>query len=307
MALKRYEGNPVLAPRKENPWESILTFNAATIYLDGRVHMVYRAQGSKTGVSRLGYASSKDGYKFDERLDYPIFYPDPYSDLECLGIEDPRMSVIGDRIYLNYSAYGYNMGMVFPINRVQIGITSISVEDFLNKKWNWSERIYPFYMVDNKNSSLFPEKINGKYVLLHRIPPHIWIAYSDDLKTWDNQKILMSPKFEWEYFKIGGGAPPIKTEKGWLVIYHSVDRNMHYRAALALLDLNDPGKVIARYDKPFIEPTTDYEVHGIVPNVTFSCGAVVIKDTLFVYYGGADTVICLATAKLKDVLALLGV
>ena len=89
------------------------------------------------------------------------------------------------------------MGMVYPITGVQLGLSSISVDDFLNKRWNWSERTYPFYRVDNKNSFFFPEKIGGKFVLVHRIPPHMWIAYSDDLKTWDNQKILLSPQFEW--------------------------------------------------------------------------------------------------------------
>ncbi|NQT33406.1 MAG: glycosidase [Candidatus Omnitrophica bacterium] len=307
MVLKRYDGNPILSPIRENLWESIMVYNAAAIYEGGKVHILYRAQGSKAGPSRVGYASSTDGFKVDERLDKPIFGPSPASDLDCFGIEDPRLTRIGDRIYMNYSAYGYNMGMVFPVKRVQIGITSISVDDFLNKNWNWSERTYPFYLVDNKNSFFFPEKINGKFVMVHRIPPHMWIAYSDDMKTWENQKILMSPQFEWEYFKIGGGAPPIKTEKGWIVIYHGVDSHMQYRLGLALLDLEDPGKVIARLDKPFLEPETDYEVCGVVPNVTFTCGAVNIDDTLFVYYGGADTVVCVATAKIKDVLKVLGV
>ncbi|RKY41913.1 MAG: glycosidase [Candidatus Makaraimicrobium thalassicum] len=305
MVLKRYKGNPILAPRKENPWESVMVYNCAAIYEDGKVHILYRAQGSKTGVSRLGYASSRDGFHIDERLDEPVFGPDPASDLESLGIEDPRLTRIGDTIYMNYSAYGTSMGMVFPLTRVQIGITSISVDDFLEKKWNWGDRYYPFYMVDDKNSFFFPEKVNGRYVFVHRIPPHMWIAYSDDLKTWDNQKILMSPEFDWEYFKIGGGAPPIKTEKGWILIYHGVDRSMHYRLGVALLDLEDPGRVIRRYDKPFLEAEADYEISGVVPNVTFSCGAVVIDDTLFVYYGGADTVICVATAKVKEVLHLL--
>ena len=306
MVLQRYKGNPIMAPKEENPWESIMVYNCAAVYEGGKVHIVYRAQGAKTGVSRLGYASSKDGFNIDERLDKPIFGPDPDSDLEYLGIEDPRLTRIDDRIYLNYTAYGSNMGMVFPVTGVQLGLTSISVDDFLNKKWNWSEREYPFYRVDNKNSFFFPKKVNGRYVLIHRIPPHIWIAYSDDLKTWDNQKILMSPEFEWEYFKIGGGAPPIKTEEGWLLIYHGVDRRMQYRLGLALLDLKDPGKVIARYNKPFFQPEADYEINGVVPNVTFTCGAVTIDDTLFLYYGGADTVICVATAKIKDVLGILG-
>jgi len=306
MVLKRYEGNPILVPRDENPWESVMVYNCAAIYEGGKVHILYRAQGSKTGVSRVGYASSKDGFNIDERLDEPIFGPDPASDLESMGIEDPRLTRIEDRIYMNYTAYGSNMGMVFPVCGVQIGITSISVDDFLNKKWNWSERTYPLYRVDNKNSFFFPEKINGKYVLVHRIPPHMWIAYSDDMKTWENQKILMSPEFEWEHFKIGGGSPPIKTDKGWILIYHGVDKKMQYRLGVALLDLKDPGKVLKRHDKPFLQPEVDYEINGVVPNVTFTCGAVAIDDTIFLYYGGADTVICVATAKISDVLGLLG-
>ncbi|MFH1798189.1 MAG: glycosidase [Candidatus Omnitrophota bacterium] len=304
MTLKRYKDNPIISPKRENGWESIMTYNSAAIYEAGKVHIVYRAQGAKTGISRFGYASSKDGFHIDERLNEPIFYPDPESDLEHLGVEDPRLTRLGDRIYMNYTAYGNNVGMVYPVTSVQIGITSISVEDFLNKRWNWSKRVYPFYRVDNKNSCFFPEKIQGKYVLIHRIPPHIWIAYSSDMKTWENHNILLSPKFEWEYFKIGGGAPPIKTEKGWLLIYHGVDKDMRYRLGVALLDLENPGKVIARYDKPFFQPETDYEINGVVPSVTFSNGAVVIDGTLFVYYGAADTHVAVATAKVKDVLNL---
>lgn len=307
MVLKRYKGNPILAPRPENPWESIMVYNAAVVEAGGKVHILYRAQGSKLGVSRIGYASTSDGLHIDERLDHPVFGPDPASDLECYGIEDPRLTLIGDRIYMNYSAYGMNMGMVFPLKRVQIGMTSISVEDFLEKRWNWGERIYPFYMVDNKNSFFLPEKVDGKFVLIHRIPPHMWIAYSEDLKAWTGQKIIMSPEFGWEYFKIGGGAPPLRTDKGWILIYHGVDREMRYRLGLALLDLEDPGRVIARYEKPFLEPETEYERTGVVPNVTFTCGAVIRDDALYLYYGGADTVMCVATARVRDVLGLLKV
>ncbi|MFC1570403.1 glycosidase [Candidatus Omnitrophota bacterium] len=306
MVLKRYKGNPILSPIGDG-WESVMVYNCAAIYEGGKVHILYRAQGAKTGISRFGYASSKDGFTIDERLDYPVFGPSADNDLDCKGVEDPRLTRIGDRIYLCYTAYGNNMGMVFPINGVQLAVTSISVDDFLNKKWNWSERTYPFYRVDNKNSFFFPEKVNGRYVMVHRIPPHMWIAYSDDMETWVDQKILMSPESEWEYFKIGGGAPPIKTDKGWILIYHGVDRQMRYRLGVALLDLDDPGKVIARYDKPFFEPEVDYEVNGVVPNVTFTCGAVRIDDTVYVYYGGADTVICVATAKVDEILKLLGV
>lgn len=305
MVLHRYKGNPILSPKGDG-WEAVMVYNCAAIYEGGKVHILYRAQGAKTGISRFGYASSKDGFNIDERLDYPVFGTSVDSDLDCKGVEDPRLTRIDDRIYLCYTAYGSNTGMVFPITGVQLAVTSISVDDFLAKKWNWAERTYPFYRVDNKNSFFFPEKIGGKYVMIHRIPPHMWIAYSDDMVTWTNQQILMSPKFDWEFFKIGGGAPPIKTDKGWITIYHGVDRHMRYRLGVALLDLEDPSKVIGRYNKPFMEPETDYEINGVVPNVTFTCGAVRIDDTIFLYYGGADTVVCVATAKVDDVLKLLG-
>ncbi|MFH1837070.1 MAG: glycosidase [Candidatus Omnitrophota bacterium] len=305
MILKRYKKNPILSPRKENLWESVMTYNCGAVYEEGKVHIVYRAQGSKHGLSRVGYANSKNGFDIDERLDKPIFVSDPASDLECFGIEDPRLTRIGDRIYMNYTAYGKNMGMVEPRKRYQIGIVSISVSDFLNKKWNWSKRIYPFYMSEDKNSSFFPEKINGKYVLIHRNSPNISISYSDDIEKWNEQKILMRAENCWEDFKIGGGAPPIKTDKGWIFIYHGVDNKRKYRLGLALLDIKDPSNVIKRSSRPLLEPETDYERNGIVPDVVFSCGAVLIDDTVFVYYCGADTVICVATAKLNEIFRFL--
>ena len=187
---------------------------------------------------------------------------------------------------------------------IQIGMVSISVDDFLNKKWNWSKRWYPIPSVPDKNCVIFPEKIKDKYVMYHRVHPHIWVAYSDDLIKWDNHNIIMSPEQEWEYFKVGPGAPPVKTEKGCLIIYHAVDDKHHYRVGLAFADLEDPSKIIWRMKTPLLEPEEPYEKNGVVPNVVFSSGAVVIKDKLFVYYGGADTVLCVATANLKDVLSL---
>ncbi len=307
MVLKRYKRNPILSPNPDNLWESVMTYNCAAIYAEGKVHIAYRAQGSKPGISRVGYASSKNGFDIDERLDQPIFGPDAASDLECFGVEDPRLTHIGDRIYMNYTAYGNGMGIVEPRKRYQVGITSISVEDFLNKKWNWSKRIYPFYMSESKNSFFFPEKINGKYALIHRTSPNIAISYSDNIEKWSEQKILMKAENNWEYFKIGGGAPPIKTDKGWLFIYHGVDRSTSYRLGVALLDLNDPEKVLKRSKIPFLEPETEYECSGVVPNVVFTCGAVLIDDMILVYYGGADTVIGVATARLDEIFRFLGV
>ena len=303
--LKRYEGNPILEPIFEHPWEAIITFNTAAINLDGKTHLIYRARGCRGGISRFGYASTKDGFHIDERLDYPIYTTSRDTDVDCFGVEDPRIAQINDRLYMTYSAYGYVPGMYSTQKWVQVAITSISVDDFLNKRWNWSEPTYPFPFTDNKDAALFPEKIDGKYVLMHRIPQHIWIGYSDDLKRWYNNTPIMMPQGSgWEYYKLGGGAQPIKTEKGWLLIYHAVDNKMYYRLGLAFLDLNDPTKVIYRHPEPILEPKEEFEKQGDVSNVTFTCGAVVKDDKLFVYYGAADTVICIATAKMNEILNL---
>jgi predicted GH43/DUF377 family glycosyl hydrolase len=298
--IQRYEGNPILSPIVRNDWESLMVYNCGAIYLAGKVHIIYRARATIDGVSRLGYASSADGYHIDERLADPVFMAEPTNELESRGCEDPRLTQIGDRIYMCYAAYGDVPRLVQTVRQVQVAMTSISVDDFLAHRWHWSERTYPFPRVDNKNACLFPEKIGGRYAMLHRIPPHIWIAYSDDLHKWFGARIIMSPQEGWEYLKLGAAGPPIKTEAGWLLIYHAVDRHVHYRLGIALLDLENPETVLKRCRRPLLEPKTDYETKGAVPNVVFSCGAVVIGDDLLLYYGGADTVVGVATGRLSE-------
>lgn len=300
--LKRYKGNPILKPKRENAWESYMVYNSAVLYEDGRFHILYRAQGLKTGTSRFGYATSEDGFRIDDRLDKPIFMPDPLNDLECT-VEDPRLVRIDDTIYLTYTAVG-NVPRV-GWKSIQIAMTSIKADDFLAQRWKWGRRTYPFPGVDNKHFCLFPEKIGGKWVMYHRIPPHIWVAYSDDLVHWRDSNIVMSPIEGWEYLKIGGGAPPIKLKEGWLVIYHGVDDHVHYRLGVALIDRKDPVKVLMRSKSPLLEPVEWYELHGAVPNIVFTCGAVVVDDILYIYYAGADTVVCVATARVEEILAFL--
>ena len=300
----RYKNNPILTPIKEHSWEAFMVYNCGAIYEAGKVHLIYRAQGEKGGVSRFGYASSKDGFHIDERLSEPIYAPLPGNEFELYGCEDPRLTLLGDRIYMCYSAIGELSCMTSYAKTIQVGMTSISVSDFLSHRWNWSSRIYPLPRVDNKNACLLPEKVGGKYVMYHRLPPHIWISYADDLEHWYDLKILMSPQNEWEYFKVGLGPSPIKTERGWLFIYHGVDNKLRYRLGLAFLDLNNPSKVIWRSSEPILEPEEEFEKKGVIPNVVYSCGAVAIGDMLFIYYGAADTVICVATTKLSTILSL---
>ena len=303
--FNRYEGNPILKPRRENPWESLMVYNAGVIYEGGKIHILYRAQGVRGGISRIGYASTRDGLGIEERLPYPVLEPESGNDLESKGCEDPRITRIGDDFYVCYTAYGDFPGMRPRVSSIQIGIRKIKPEDFLNKRWEWSPPLYPFPRVDNKNAFIFPEKFKDRWVMYHRIPPHIWIAYSDDLINWSDLKIVMSPKEEWEYLKLGSAGPAMKTEEGWLFVYHAVDSDMRYRLGVALIDPENPERILRRAKRPILEPEEGYEKNGVVPNVVFSCGSVVIDDTLYLYYGGADTVVCVATARLQDVLDFL--
>lgn len=301
--LRRYKNNPILKPIKDHPWESKRVFNCAAVYDGGAIHILYRAQGGENGVSKLGYACSSDGYHIDERLKKPVFSPLPDNFFEAFGCEDPRLTKMGDKYYMCYTAYGRfrrwrRAGSKMRL--AQVGITSISVEDFLNRRWNWGARIYPFPRVDSKNCALFPERVNGLYAIYHRIPPHVWIAYSAKIDDWSNSnhKIVMSPREPWESMKVGAGAPPIKTEKGWLIVYHGVDDEFTYRLGLALADLRNPEKVV-RLKEPILEPKEDYE-----GRIVFSCGATVMDGRLFVYYGANDRVVCVATANVSELLGL---
>ena len=312
--LTRYEGNPILTPVPGSDWEGLMVYNAAVAEIDGTIHIIYRGQSEKGGVSRFGLATTKDGFTIDERLPRPIYQPDPDDTWAHLGFEDPRATVIGDRLHLCYSSYGTIPNMFGRVmnpgdepkprtyNRVQIGMTSISLADFKARNWNWDKNYLPFFLVDNKNCFLFPRKIDGKYMMCHRISPHIWTAYSDDLRHWYDINLLMQKKEQWEYFKLGTGAPAIEIDDGWLFIYHAVDNRFVYRLGLALLD-KSARKVLKRARVPLLEPEKTYETwEGVVPNVVFTCGAVLRGDTVLCYYGGADTVMGVATAKLGDLM-----
>lgn len=307
--LERYTGNPILEPIKAHPWEGLMVFNCGALNINDNVHIIYRAQGLKEGGSSLGYASSEDGFHIDERTASPIFELETRNLYESLGCEDPRLTRIDDRIIMAYTAYGKvprmkeKLGLPRP-KSVQIRLTSIPVEDFVNKRWIWGKRWYPFFRVDNKDFILFPKKFDGFYIAYHRIPPYVWIAYSKDLKQWFGHNVIMASQEKWEYYKVGAGAPPIETDKGWILIYHAVDEEWVYRLGLAVADRDDPSKIIYRHKEPILEPVEPYEKVGVVPNVVFTCGAIVKDGLIHVYYGGADTVICVATVDISEILAL---
>lgn len=293
--MKRFEGNPILKPDHKHNWESRAVFNAAATYADGRVHLLYRAIG-KDGISRIGYASSTDGLHVDERLPEPVFEPD--GPAEGDGCEDPRLSLIGDSFYMCYSAVRGAPRLAY-----QIAFTSIALDDLTRKTWNWDRRFLPFLGLRNKNGALLPGKVDGRYLLYHRIDPDICVAHSNDLDRWFDMKAVAEPRLhKWDCRKIGIAGPPIEVSEGWLLIYHGVDDDLIYRLGVILLDKNIPEKVLWRSEEPILEPKEDYERMGQVPNVVFSCGAVMIDDEILVYYGGADTVLCVASYELNELL-----
>jgi predicted GH43/DUF377 family glycosyl hydrolase len=317
MKLKRYERNPVIEPRGDD-WESIATFNCAAAYKDGKIHVLYRAVGDYVHyASHIGYATFTEGLNLLERSEEPVFCPD--LKLWEVSIEDPRLNEVEGELYMTYiititpsppGAVRRRLGIPKPKTAAP-RIALAKVEDF--KSFERLGIITP-YDADERNTVIFPEKIGGKYAALHRPSnwvgpdyqvdsPSIWFAFLDDLpgRMYDH-KVVMEPEQPWEAKKIGAGPPPIKTDKGWLLIYHGVDWNHVYRAGAVLLDLEEPWKVIGRTPEPILEPEEEYERIGDVPNVVFPEGAVIIGDEIFVFYGAADKVCCVATAPLDELI-----
>lgn len=289
MKLRRYQGNPILKPKRENDWESAAVFNAAIVRDSDIFHMLYRARG-EDDISRLGYAVSRDGFDF-LRLDKPVF--EPGGEFETLGCEDPRVIRMGGEFYMTYTAYSKH-GC-----RVSLAAT----KNFIT--WRRYGVVLPD--MENKDAVLFPEKRGGKYVMFHRpMPPKepwgVWIAYSDNLLNWEGYKVVMMPREgHWDSVRIGAASPPFKTERGWLLIYHGADEREIYRLGMALFDLNDPSLLLKRQDESILEPEEEYELHGQHANVVFSCGGCELENSYYIYYGGADFVTCVATVE-KDVL-----
>lgn len=290
LRLHRVGDGPIMTPRKDVLWEKSAVLNAAAIHDGGKFHLLYRAVAHNPGDpnrSCIGYAVSEDGIHF-ARLDEPVLTSNTVPE-EAQGVEDPRVTKIGDTFYMLYTAYDGA--------RTQIALATST--DLLH--WQRHGIVLadtPFG--NNKDAALFPEKIGGRYCMLHRPVPDIYLAFSDDLLHWTDHVRMMQPEFEWEAAKIGAGAQPIKTEKGWLLIYHGVDEKLWYRLGAALLDLDDPTRVIARQPEWILQPEAEWEIVGDVNNVVFTCGAVLLGRELWVYYGAADTVIGLARGNIDD-------
>lgn len=251
---------------------------------DGNSNVVYL-----TTFSHLRLARSKDGVNFtlDER---PVVMPDVKE--ECWGMEDPRITKIGQVYYINYTA----------VSGDGAATALLATKDFQS-----FERFGIIFLPENKDVTIFPEKINGKYYAFNRpVPkaigtPDIWISESEDLIHWGKHRHFCGvSESSWENGRIGGGAPPILTEKGWIKIYHAADKNNRYCLGAFLLDLEDPTKILAKSGEPLLEPEANYEVNGFFGNVVFTCGCLLEKEIVRIYYGAADDSICLCEISLED-------
>jgi predicted GH43/DUF377 family glycosyl hydrolase len=303
--LVKFSENPIITKREDLYWERDQTFNSGAILLDNRIHLVYRAIGGD-GISRFGYAASRDGLRIDERLRYPIYQRRRSSRSTYMspsgggfgGAEDPRLVKIDEtnRIYATYNAFGEGL---------RVGMTSIHMDDFLDRNWNWDdERLISAPGEVNKNFVLFPEKIKGKYAILNSITPEISITYLDSLDFNDGEYIgsdhkdgLPPQDVGWEASVKSPGPPPLKTDRGWLLFYHGLAEGK-YKIGTSLLDFNNPENVLYTSNQPVIEPDQEYEYNGFKPGIVYTCGTVIKDGTLFVYYGGADTNTCVAYAPL---------
>lgn len=303
--VKRYDKNPILGPIAEHPWESSHVLNPAAIELEGDIYILYRAVGPEN-TSVVGLARSTDGFNIVERLPEPIYWPRADYEIkhggptDNSGCEDARIVRIADRLHITYTAYD-------SVSNPKVATSSISVKDFLARNWDaWTmpEIISP-EGIDDKDAAIFPEQKNGEYMVLHRINGHICADYVDSLDfhghTLDRCIQILGPRpGMWDSLKVGIAGPPIKTPKGWLLFYHAVTANHEYCLGAALLDLNDHTVVIGRSVLPLMSPVEKWENEGWIPRVVFPCGQIVRDGQVYLYYGGADHVVGVATIDLMD-------
>lgn len=333
MKFKKCPENPILVANEKNSWESLCVLNPACIYDKGYFWLFYRAAGDDDAhIISIGLAKSKDGVHFERCFDRPILSPSKEGP-EGNGMEDPRVVKIGDIYYMTYASR--------PAPSGKYWIKGVRRDDYLRfkpmpdfaptalKAFNtvtylaMSDDMVNWYKCgritdsrhDDRDVFIFPEKIGGKYVMLSRSQnrvgeeygckvPSIWISYSDDLLEWDNYKMLCTAEEPWEAKKIGGSTPPIKTDKGWLVLYHGVEDKVRgeYKVGALLLDLENPEKILARTKEPIMYPEYEYEKSGFYGGCVFPTGAFAVDGTLYVYYGASDKYCCQATCDLNELL-----
>jgi beta-1,4-mannooligosaccharide/beta-1,4-mannosyl-N-acetylglucosamine phosphorylase len=297
--FERWHGNPVLTAA-DWPDGATAVFNPAAVRFAGETLLLVRVE-ERTGRSHLGVARSADGLTGWTVEPGRALRPDTASGAERFGIEDPRITRIGDDYLVVYTGYSSRGPLV----------ALASTPDFERY-----ERRGVLLPPENKDAALFPERIGGRYALIHRpvvssewSHADMWLSFSPDLRHWGDHALLLEsgPAGAWDSSKVGLGPPPLATPRGWLLLYHGVRTTAAgsiYRLGLALLDRDRPEHVLARSDGWVFGPEAPYERAGDVGNVVFPCGWVLLDDgdTIRVYYGAADTTVCVATASLAALL-----
>ncbi len=296
--IRRYESNPIITA-DDLPCQSSAVFNSGCIKEDGLYRMMLRIEDID-GAQHFRTAQSQDGIKFTIAED-PVAIP-PSEDMHRFELlcYDPRITKLEDTFYITYAAHGSK----------GVRIALLRTDDFVNY-----ERIGYISQPDNRNGVLFPERIGGRYVRFDRpTVAHgqggkgdIWVSFSPDLVHWGDSRLVAETRLErWDGHKLGAGPAPLRTDEGWLVLYHGVYERCNglvYRCGVMLLDLEQPWKVIARSKGCIMGPREPYERVGDVPNVVFVTGAVAEADgTVKLYYGAADTVMCLAFSTLDELI-----
>lgn len=300
--VKRYENNPVLTGKDfPDEYHIIHVFNSGLIKYKDKFIMICRAED----IALRAYfwiAESSDGFKFtlrDKPMKMPVDNP-KFAKYASINFYDPRITQIGDTFYVMHATH----------SEYDARLSLLKTKDFEDFEWLG-------YVSDpgNRNGILFPEKINGLYARLDRPMTswdggNMWMSFSPDLVHWGQSECVMkNSEIRWAWAKIGGGCTPIKTEEGWLNIFHGVRTQCKshyvYQSGVCLHDLEDPTKIKAISEKPILTPLKDYELHGQTPTVVFATAAVLEDDgSMKLYYGGADTVQCVATTKLSTLIDL---
>ena len=297
--IERYKANPILT-KDDIPYPVETVHNAGITRYDDQIIMLFRSH-LRSGRSIIGIATSEDGFKFVVGQE-PFMVPSKegtFAEYEAFGVEDPRICYIDGEYLITYSAYSRH--------GVRIGLAK-------TRNFRSIERVSLITQADMRNVVIFPEKFNGRYARLDR--PHseispwsVWLSWSPDLIHWGDSEVVMKPvPYHWDESKIGPGATPIRTDRGWLSIYHGVFETMDgavYRLGVALHDLLNPANIIGVSDEWILAPQDPWELTGYVHNVVFTCGAVEDGNGgVIIYWGGADTVMCAGTARLNDLVDL---
>ncbi|MFA6714445.1 MAG: hypothetical protein WC082_01395 [Victivallales bacterium] len=295
--LKRYENNPIMTAGGNN-WENLNVSNPGATVYDGKVYLLYRAEGEERRqgpgswpVTRLGLAISEDGYHISYRHPEPVFDKSPDNFWNRFGCEDPRISKIGDTYYIVLTAMGkygdHGDGLMYS-----------TTEDF--STFSPLQRLMP--ELEQRTSGLLPAMINGKYCLFHRPMPNMWISYSNDLKSWsDTQCIFQIKPDTWYENKLGIGPAPLETPYGWLLFWHGKSGKSEYALGIMLLDKNDPGRIVKIQQEPVLTCEMPYEKKGFIDNVVYTNGAVEFNGKFFVYYGCCDHCIAAASVEVDEI------